>query len=425
MGTIDQMRMARDANEAAAQAAVDAAGNQGYHSAGPSRQPSGKFQDQHQGARISPIQEVVTLPRENRAGSLPLESPTHPKMPAANASLGNTPPKSTEKPKRESGSSSLFPRLSRWSETTTSTGLAKMFKGKNNQDGSDASRSQPDFNFWETDAAKGQGVLHQSPFDSDGQRTGEIGSPLVPPSSRGTDAPINQSNRISLDIQHPRPRVTYNHQLEQQAQQLTAEGGGFLPGTPQNASVSSLGNFPPLGPGGFQNGKLLSPLAQDAYAQHQAQMNPGNAPPRPLKVAEDESHDGDSSTARRRKKHKELDENGNRIRKPKKERSEEEKLRRKEKKEQKKRSRDFLDGTDGVCYLPPHLLCLFVFTDDPLQPSISGRTPSTASRLTGPRPLSSASNKENSKRRGNHIPQTPNGACIPTPGTWFGSNERR
>jgi hypothetical protein len=150
--------------------------------------------------------------------------------------------------------------------------------------------------------------------------------------------------------------------LEQQAQQLTAEGGGFLPGTPQNASVSSLGNFPPLGPGGFQNGKLLSPLAQDAYAQHQAQMNPGNTLPRPLKVAEDENHDGDSSTARRRKKHRELDENGNKIRKPKKERSEEEKMRRKERKEQKKRSRDFLDGTDGVRYLSlpsSILICIY------------------------------------------------------------------
>lgn len=344
-------------------------GNSGYHSAGPSRQPSGKIYDQHHPSHlISPIQEDAVLdtsPRE--APQLPLDTPPNPKMSGAAV---NTPTKPTEKnAKRESGSSSLFPRISRWSETTASTGIRGFLsKGKNNQDGSDASHSQQDFNFWETEAAKGtQGeLLNNSPFDSEGHRTERAGSPLVPPSLRDSDAPINQSSRISLDIQHPRPRATYNHQLEQQAQQITADGGGFIANSPVNASVSSLGNYPPLGPGGFQNGKLLSPLAQDAYAQHQAQMTPKVINIPPSRSFEDDSHDG--SSTRKHKKHRERDENGEKIKKPKKERTEEEKQKRKEKKERRererdggasssasrKKSRDFLSdgGTEGVCLIP-------------------------------------------------------------------------
>lgn len=363
MGTIDQPRNAQDQNEAGPSSTL---GNHG------ARQPSGKPYDPHQPPAISPIQEDAvpeSLPRGE-----PLALDTTPPNPKFAGSLGNTPTKSSEKHvKRESGNSSIFPRISRWSETTASSGLKNFLSKSKPQQGGGAG-SEPTspptaFNFWETGTAGGaHGDLHQSPFDSDGQRTG---SPLVPPSLRDTDATVNQSNRISLDIQHPRPRVTYNHQLEQQAQQLTAEGG-FIPSSPQNPSVSSLGNYPPLGPGGFQNGKLLSPLAQDAYAQHQAQMaNAAPPPPRPPKVVEDGgvgggegSHDGDSS-AKRHRKHRERDENGNKIPKPKKERTEEEKQRRREKKERKERdagsgsspasrrkSRDLLsNGADSVCSL--------------------------------------------------------------------------
>lgn len=374
VGTIEQPRNAQDQTEAGPSASLanNSAGNSGYQSAATSRQPSGKAFDPHQAAAtaiISPIQEDAVLDTSPRDRGAPLTLDTTPPNPkfAVNTSLGNTPTKSSEKhAKRESGSSSIFPRISRWSETTASTGFKNFLssKSKPQQEGaSEASRSPADFNFWETEAAKGTqaDLHHQSPFDSDGQRTERAGSPLVPPSLRDTDATVNQSNRISLDIQHPRPRTTYNHQLEQQAQQLTAEGG-FIPSSPQNASVSSLGIYPPLGPGGFQNGKLLSPLAQDAYAQHQAQMTPAAPPPRPPRAAEDESLDGDSST--KRKKHRERDENGDKIRKPKKERTEEEKQRRRERRERKvreggggasspasrKKSRDLLsDGGDGVC----------------------------------------------------------------------------
>jgi hypothetical protein len=59
---------------------------------------------------------------------------------------------------------------------------------------------------------------------------------------------------------------------------------------------------------------------------------------------------------------------------------------------------------------------------DKAQPSMSGRTPSTASRLNGPRPLSSASNKENRRHR-HQTSQATNGGYTPTPGLWLSGDE--
>jgi hypothetical protein len=89
-----------------------------------------------------------------------------------------------------------------------------------------------------------------------------------------------------------------------------------------------------MGPGGFQNGKLMSPLAQDAYNQHQQQLSP-NAPPRPPKIKDDTVEDPPTPS---KKKHRERDENGEKIRKPK--RTEEEKQKRREKKERRDRERE-------------------------------------------------------------------------------------
>ena len=358
-------------------------GNSGYHSGGPSRQPSGKivFQDQpHPSTQISPILEDAVLDtspprdREVRRESLPLDSPPTAKFAVNNNSnLGNnTPTKSEKHNKRESGSSSLFPKISRWSETTASSGLMKSFlgKGKDKHDEDDASRSNSEFNFWETENAKQSAPEpFASPFATDSARTERPPSPLLPPPSHEK---VTQSNRISLDLQHPRPRQTYNHQLETQAQHLTDNGG--LLNSPNNNSVSSLGNYPPLGPGGFQNGKLLSPLAQEAFAQHKAQ----NAPPvaAPAQVREQPSMD--SETTGRSRKHRERDENGERI---KKHRTDEEKQRRREKKERRERERESGESQTSSRQKSRDLLS-------------PDRTPSTASRLNGPRPLSSASNRE-------------------------------
>lgn len=356
--------------------------NSGYYSGVPS-QPSATtriYQDERprQSTRISPIEEDAVLrtpPREVRGGSLPLNTPPETRAPPTAFSNNNTPTKSADKNKRESGSSSIFPKISRWSETTASSTVRGFLKKKNHAgELSDGSRS--DLNFWEPPMKHIQ-PEPPSPY-SEGQR---VTSP-IPPSSRGTDAPINHSNRRSLEVHAPQPRLPYNHQLEAQAQQLMASG--IAPNSPAaNASTSTLGNFPPLGPGGFsKDGKLVSSLAQDAYNQHLQQQGlppqtPIGGPPRPPKepltpaaTADDPEY---PTSEKRRSKHR--DENGEKIRKHKKERTEEEKQRRKEKKERRerereggasssasrKKSRDALsptyEGGVSCCIDPPSDLC--------------------------------------------------------------------
>ena len=354
MGTFDAMKSPTEGQDT--NPANSSGANSGYYSGGPSKQPSSSriYQDERprQSTRISPIEEDTALrtPPRSRGGSLPLETPPDKRAPPAALSNDHTPTKSEKHQKRESGSS-YFPKLSRWSETTnSSTGVRGIFSRRQPGPTSDGSRS--DSNFWEPPVPKE--TQQGSPY-MDGQPAERPHSPPVPPSSRDTDAPITHANRRSLEVQHPQPRIPCNHQLEAQAQQLLANG--VAPNSPgMNASTSSLGTLPPLGPGGYSNGKLMSPLAQDAFNQHQQQQQrqSPNGPPIPPKVKEDPmtpapSADDPSSINSRSgkgKKHRERDENG---KKPK--RTEEEKAARREKKERRAREREAA-GLDSLASTP-------------------------------------------------------------------------
>lgn len=210
------------------------AANSGYYtgtvpsaggSAGPSRQASGiKVYDEmknHTNHRISPIEE--NGPASVQARSLPLENslPQISAPPTAShiASSGTTPTKATERGgmKRESNTSSIFPKISRWSETTTSSGVRGFLrKGKAGKE-SEASQSNSEFDFWAESGHPG----HQPDQFATTPRGEDLQSPALPPSSRGTDVPVNQATiRSSLEVKHPQPKMVYRHQLEQKAQQL-------------------------------------------------------------------------------------------------------------------------------------------------------------------------------------------------------------
>jgi len=193
---------------------------------GPSRQPSGiKVFDEvknHTNHRISPIEEHGPSPVQTRG--LPIENPPQQisAPPTTNLNVtsnGATPTKVAEKVggKRESNNSSIFPKISRWSETTTSSGVRGFLrKGKAGKE-SEASMSNSEFDFW---AESGQNGHQQDQFvDSPGGQ--DLQSPGLPPSSRGTDVPVNQATiRSSLEVKHPQPKTVYRHKLEQQAQEL-------------------------------------------------------------------------------------------------------------------------------------------------------------------------------------------------------------
>jgi hypothetical protein len=153
----------------------------------------------------------------------------------------------------------------------------------------------------------------------------------------------------------------------------------------------------------------VSPLARDAYDQHRQQLQQQQQSPKgpsiPPRVKEDPitpapTGDDPSVTSRsdRKKKHRERDENG---KKPK--RTEEEKAARRERKERKAREREAA-GLDSVSSTSRKKsrdqLSLDGATGrhgDVVSP-LSARSPSIQSRLNGPRPLSSNSNKENTRR---------------------------
>ena len=194
---------------------------------GPSRQASGiKVLDEvrnHTSHRISPIEEHGPSPVQTRG--LPIENPPQQisAPPTAHLNItssGTTSIKTTEKGggKRESNNSSIFPKISRWSETTTSSGGVRglLRKGKPGKE-SEASMSNPDFDFWAESGQNG----HQPDQFVDSPSGQDLQSPGLPPSSRGTDAPVNQATiRSSLEVKHPQPKTVYRHKLEQQAQEL-------------------------------------------------------------------------------------------------------------------------------------------------------------------------------------------------------------
>ncbi|RPB27853.1 hypothetical protein L211DRAFT_845855 [Terfezia boudieri ATCC MYA-4762] len=195
---------------------------------GPSRQASGiKVFDEvrnHTNHRISPIEEHGPSPVHTRG--LPIESPPQQisAPPTANLNInitssGTTPTKIIEKAggKRESNNSSIFPKISRWSETTASSGVRGFLrKGKAGKE-SEASMSNSEFDFWAESGQNG----HQPDQFVDSPRGHDLQSPGLPPSSRGTDAPVNQATiRSSLEVKHPQPKTVYRHKLEQQAQEL-------------------------------------------------------------------------------------------------------------------------------------------------------------------------------------------------------------
>jgi len=272
----------------------------------------------------------------------PSSTPPDSRAPPRAFSNENTPTKSEKHQNREPNSSSLNPKnKSRWSETATSSGFRAMFELGNRGE----SRSDVDL----YDPYIPKDMQRRSAYSEEPAERAH--SPRPPPSPRDTDAPINHSNRRSLEVRHPRPRISLKHQLEAQAQQLLANW--VIPNSPgMNGPAPGLGTLPPLGPGGFSNGKLMSLRAQYAYDQHrqrlqQQQQRSPKGPAIPAKVEDPitPAPTGDTppiASRSDRKKHRERDEN---VKKPK--RTEEERAARRERKERKAREREAA-GLDAV-----------------------------------------------------------------------------
>ncbi|KAI9699763.1 MAG: hypothetical protein M1836_002798 [Candelina mexicana] len=239
------------------------------------------YHDEH---LLTPTREV------HRGGSVPLDTPPQTYIPTGAQSNENT-PRTEKNRKHKSNSSSIFPKISRWSETTASS-VAKNFRnsGRKEKALSEASRSGSDVDYYGEEHYDPQGddrIRSTYSLDQD-QRPGETRSPspLIPQGMQ--EDPKYQAHRNSLLLQHPQPRPgpthRYQHHLESQAQNF---GSPISPPSDHWGSNPSLSRFP-AGSGNRHSGGAgnLSPISDGGHSNVSA-ANQSSAPPRPPKVPDE------------------------------------------------------------------------------------------------------------------------------------------
>ena len=315
------------------QATSSPAGYSGYFSNPPSRGPSamrsmGDRQNSHN--RVSTVleadeeldeheqraldhqfennEQLLTPTREHpRAGSVPLATPPQAQLAAAAKSTENTPKTSTEKSrKHKSSSSSIFPKVSRWSKTTASS-FGDNFRNSTRKERpySEASRSG-DLQHYDTNEyydPQGEDRLRSNDSLEDDRPIPEnprSPSPLIP-SHVSSEDPKYQAHRNSLNLQHPQPRPgpthRYQHHLESQAQKF----GSRSPISPTSDTFGSDPTLSRFMPGNRYStgGGHLSPISDGGYSETSAadQQRTNNGPPRPPKIKDDGPLIPSSSTA--------------------------------------------------------------------------------------------------------------------------------
>ncbi|KAJ5544716.1 hypothetical protein N7461_007020 [Penicillium sp. DV-2018c] len=236
---------------------------------------------------------VRDAPRHERSGSLPLDTPPRKPVPPAARSTDTT-PKAEKTRKHKSNSSSIFPKISRWSKSTaTSMGdniRNSIQPSRKDRPVSDQSRSGSDLaplGAYKADYYDPNGddrIRSTYTFDEEHDEN-RPPSPLVP--SQVSEAPKYRGHRGSLELQHPQPRQgptgRYQSRLETEAQ---AFGGPISPTGSDQWSNSSLSAANPAHNrnSGISGNTRLSPISDAGYSETSTRV-PG--PPRPPKVKDD------------------------------------------------------------------------------------------------------------------------------------------
>ncbi|KAJ6126803.1 hypothetical protein N7523_002415 [Penicillium sp. IBT 18751x] len=237
-----------------------------------------------------PMQEPL---RHERSGSLPLATP--PRKPVASGARStDTTPKASDKTekarKHKSSSSSIFPKISRWSKTTASS------MGDNIRNSIQPARKErPHSEVSRSGSDVAQDVYKGDYYDPQGddriRSTYTLGeddqenrppSPLVP--SQVSEKPKFEANRRSLDLQHPQPRQgptgRFQNHLESQAQNYMG------PESPSSDHWGSNPSLPAINPNQqrFSGNSRLSPISDAGYSETSSRQA---GPPRPPKVKDE------------------------------------------------------------------------------------------------------------------------------------------
>lgn len=249
---------------------------------------------------LTPSRSATNL---QRGGSVPLDTPPQPSASGQHPlSAENTPRSTAGKKHKASGSSSWFPKISRWSGTTTSS-VSKALRGSGKKE-SKYEDYAPSRSGSSLASYNDEDQYQHNPYEEDKLHTGfseqnlagaaarqSLDAPAARRESNFTpdEAPKYSVHRNSLNLQHPQPRPgqteRFRNALESSAQEYD------IPMTPRSAdwagSTSSVNRIP-------QNTNRYSTTSSAGAREPEYWATSPTGPPRPPK----EPMDGTQSPAR-------------------------------------------------------------------------------------------------------------------------------
>lgn len=284
-------------------------------------QQNGNLQNSNGMPLPSPTRDLRAEGGGSQGLSAPLATPPRMQQPAAGASSNENTPRisSDSKPdrRRKSISSSFFPKISRWSKTTTSS-IGETFRAASNKARpySQASQSGERVDDYAYDPQGDDRIRSNSSLVNEQYHSQENRppSPLIP--SQVSENPKYQAHRNSLNLQHPQPRQgptgRYQHQLETEAQnygedpfsptsqtssQWEPQGGALAPvdiNTNVQTRYAHGGHLSPISDGGYSENSAA--IMDMPHGQYEGSLRSASStssiaktgPPRPPKIRDND-----------------------------------------------------------------------------------------------------------------------------------------
>ncbi|KAH8671511.1 hypothetical protein BX600DRAFT_510179 [Xylariales sp. PMI_506] len=242
-------------------------------------------------------EQDLMSPAVPRGGSVPLGTPPQIATQEQSASYENTPVTDGSKKHKSRGSASFFPKISRWSETTTSS-IGKVFRGSRKQDPEEflqhpTSQSGSDFAEYENypvDSPYGTDKLHSGFSDQNlAADAGQLDTPVrhqlhdPPQGSLYTtpEDPKYKAHRNSINLQHPQPRPGQTERFRTALESSAQDYDSTM--TPRSADwAGSATSLPRFAPPNTQRYSGQSASEEYAWAQQARQAGPPRPPKEPL-----------------------------------------------------------------------------------------------------------------------------------------------
>ncbi|KAI1179195.1 hypothetical protein F4777DRAFT_501635 [Nemania sp. FL0916] len=284
------------------------------------QEDEGEYEQAAEMTRNHPSRNALLSPSTDRqrGESVPLATPpqtAHGQQ--LSASTENTPRTAESRKHKSKGSSSFFPKISRWSETTASS-IGKAFRSSGSsrkQEAAEDFAHQPPSRSG-SDLAEFDPYQHQDPYGEDKLHSGfsqpallpeGMDSSATPGMSQRSGAPVAfaspedpkyRAHRDSLNLQHPQPRPGQTERFRTALETSAADYDS--PMSPRSAdwagSVTSLHRLPQQNTNRYSDNSVVHTGAGGDEYNWAGTTSPGSqGPPRPPKEALD-SHSSGAQT---------------------------------------------------------------------------------------------------------------------------------